>query len=85
MAFPLLSTFVTGVEPGLWLHSPFWPLRYQWKSFPGQMTSATRWPSSGQRLSASGSSMSWSFWAAGRTEAQVSAPYMAPAAWPGWA
>ena len=38
---PDLSTLVAGVVPGLCDHMPFESSRYQWKSRPGAITSAT--------------------------------------------
>src|SRR5215471_2794177 len=81
----LLSTFRTGVGPGLCDQYPLRPLRYQWKSTPGQITSATRWPSFGHLLLAPGAAIRSSATAAGRTEAQLKDVYIAPSARPGCA
>src|SRR5215813_4157643 len=83
MKCPLLSTLVTAVEPGLCDQNPFLPFRNQWKSMFGAITNATRCPSGGHLLFAPGWSSRLSFTAAGRTEAQVSCVYIAPAAFPG--
>src|SRR6185503_14057388 len=83
--FPLLSTFVTAVLPGLCVHNPLRPLRNQWKSKLGAMTNATRCPSAGHLLFAPGVSSRASATAAGKTEAHVSDVYIAPAALPGCA
>src|SRR5258708_39465956 len=65
ISLPLPSTLVTGVPPGLCDQKPLRPLRDQWKSWPGAMTRATRWPSLGQRLLAAGAAMRESAMAAG--------------------
>jgi transposase len=66
------------------LTMPVRPLRYQWKSKPGAMTSATRCPSLGHLLFAFELLINPSAIAALRTSGPVIDAYIAPAAAPGW-